>query len=344
MTQALYRKYRPTDFDTVRGQEHVIAVLSAALSKGHVGHAYLFAGTRGTGKTSVARIFAKMLGVEDRDTYELDAASNRGIDDVRALRDAVHTLPFASPYKVYIIDEAHMLTKEAFNALLKTLEEPPAHVIFILATTEMEKLPETIISRCEVHSFKTPTRALLRDHMIATAKEEGYELATDAADLIALLAEGSFRDAHGILQKVLTIASEKKVSGELVATVTGTPSSTLVNDMIRAVAEGKSEDALNAIASAREAGTDMKILGKLLLEKLRVVLLLRFAPAMKESLALEYTPDDITLLETIAHDKTSKVNSALLSRFIDAYAMLDRSAIPGLPLELAIIEATSLSS
>ncbi|HXK39597.1 MAG TPA: AAA family ATPase, partial [Candidatus Paceibacterota bacterium] len=153
MAGALYRKYRPQSFDAVRGQDHIVAVLSSALEKGQVGHAYLFSGTRGTGKTSVARIFAKALGIGEQDTYELDAASNRGIDDVRALRDAVHVMPFGSPYKIYIIDEVHMLTKEAFNALLKTLEEPPAHVIFILATTEFEKLPETIVSRCEVHTF-----------------------------------------------------------------------------------------------------------------------------------------------------------------------------------------------
>lgn len=173
MSQTLYRKYRSKDFSEIKGQDHITSVLSQGITKGSLAHAYLFAGTRGTGKTSVARILATMLGTTERDLYELDAASNRGIDDVRALREEVHTLPFESKYKVYIVDEAHMLTKDAFNALLKTLEEPPAHVIFVLATTELEKLPETIISRCEVHTFKSPLRHVLRDHMIDVAKHEG---------------------------------------------------------------------------------------------------------------------------------------------------------------------------
>lgn len=338
MAGALYRKYRPQNFDAVKGQDHIVSVLSAALKKEQVGHAYLFSGTRGTGKTSVARIFARALGIGDQDTYELDAASNRGIDDVRALKEGVHTMPFASPYKMYIIDEVHMLTKEAFNALLKTLEEPPAHVIFILATTELEKLPETIISRCEVHIFKTPTRALLREHMVATAKEEGSELSPDAADLIALLADGSFRDAHGVLQKVLTVAEEKLISGESVARVMGAPAKERVNDIIAAIRTNNADIALSAIASARESGIDMKVFGRLLMEKLRAVLLLRFSPSIKETLLLEYTPDDIAFLEEAAEEKGSKLNAALLSRFIDAYALLDRSAVPGLPLELALME------
>jgi DNA polymerase-3 subunit gamma/tau len=338
MAGALYRKYRPQSFDAVRGQDHVVAVLSSALEKGHVGHAYLFSGTRGTGKTSVARIFAKALGIGEQDTYELDAASNRGIDDVRALRDAVHTMPFGSPYKIYIIDEVHMLTKEAFNALLKTLEEPPAHVIFILATTEFEKLPETIVSRCEVHTFKTPTRALLREHMVDIASEEGYELSPDAADLIALLADGSFRDAHGVLQKVITVAPEKRVKGEHVAKVTGAPTGERINDVILAIRTSDAEKALQTIASARESGIDMKVFTRLLLEKLRAVLLLRFAPSMRELLEFEYAPDVLVFLEESAKEKGSVINAALLSRFIDAYALLDRSAVPGLPLELALLE------
>jgi DNA polymerase III subunit gamma/tau len=338
MTGALYRKYRPQSFDAVKGQDHIVAVLSAALEKAQVGHAYLFSGSRGTGKTSVARIFAKALGIGEQDTYELDAASNRGIDDVRALKEGVHTMPFSSPYKIYIIDEVHMLTKEAFNALLKTLEEPPAHVIFILATTELAKLPETIVSRCEVHIFKTPTRALLREHMIRIANEEGYELLPDAADLIALLADGSFRDAHGVLQKVITVAPEKTVKGEHVAKVTGAPTGERINEIITAIRTNDAGRALSTIASAREEGSDMKVFGRLLMEKMRAILLLRFAPSMKEQLALEYTPDDIEFLDAAAQEKGSPINSALLSRLIDAYALLDRSAIPGLPLELALLE------
>src|SRR6266436_4362104 len=147
--QTLYRAYRPQDFSEVRGQEHIVKALEAAIKSKKISHAYLFSGGRGTGKTSVARILARELGVTDKDLYEMDAASNRGIDDIRELREGVYAMPFESPYKFYIIDEAHMLTKEAWNALLKTLEEPPAHVIFILATTDIDKVPDTIVSRCQ---------------------------------------------------------------------------------------------------------------------------------------------------------------------------------------------------
>lgn len=341
MSQALYRKYRPQEFKEVKGQDHIVGVLSQGLAKGAVGHAYLFAGTRGTGKTSVARIMARALGTTERDLYELDAASNRGIDDVRALREAVHTMPFESTYKVYIIDEAHMLTKEAFNALLKTLEEPPAHVIFILATTELDKLPETIVSRCEVHTFKSPTRRMLRDHLVAIAHEEGRMLDVDAADIIALVAGGSFRDANGVLQKVITATGEKKITADDAARVTGAPALSLVNDVIMGIAEGAPEAALGAISTASHDGVSMKLFAELILQRLRAVLMLRFAPASKADLSEEYTAEDIELLEKLAQDAKSPINSALLLRFLDASALIDRSAIPSLPLELAVVESVA---
>ena len=181
---ALYRKYRPSSFDDVLGQEHIVKVLKGALKLGNIAHAYLFFGTRGTGKTSVARIMAQELKTSDADIYEIDAASNRGIDDIRELRDSVRTLPFNSDYKVYIIDEVHMLTKEAFNALLKTLEEPPKHVIFILATTELDKVPETIISRCQTFTFKKPTLSVLKDLVLSVSKKENFTLDNAGAELI----------------------------------------------------------------------------------------------------------------------------------------------------------------
>ena len=142
---ALYRKYRPENFGDVIGQDHIVKAISGALKASKVAHAYLLCGPRGTGKTTVARIIAHELGSSVNDVYEMDAASNRGIDDVRYIRESVHTMPFDSKYKIYILDEVHMFTKDAWNALLKTIEEPPAHVIFILATTELEKVPDTIV-------------------------------------------------------------------------------------------------------------------------------------------------------------------------------------------------------
>src|SRR3989344_7019789 len=144
MHTALYRKYRPHTFAEIKGQDHIVSVLENEAKTNKITHAYLFSGSRGTGKTSVARIFAKSLGVNPEDIYEIDAASNRGIDEIRAIREAVHTYPYSSKYKIYIVDEVHMLTKEAWNAFLKTLEEPPEHVIFIMATTEQHKLPDTV--------------------------------------------------------------------------------------------------------------------------------------------------------------------------------------------------------
>ncbi|MBI2046094.1 MAG: DNA polymerase III subunit gamma/tau [Parcubacteria group bacterium] len=334
---ALYRKYRPENFKEVLGQEHVVAGLERALASGKIAHAYLFAGPRGTGKTSIARIVARTIGCTDKDCYEMDAASTRGIDDIRELRESVRTFPFESPYKVYIIDEVHMLTKEAFNALLKTLEEPPAHAVFILATTELHKLPETIVSRCQTYHFKKPTQSILKKMIAKVAEEEGVKLESASADLIALLGEGSFRDAQGVLQKVLGSAEGKKIPHAHVEMITGAPSSELVNDFVKAVA-GK--DASMGIASARKAasaGIDMKLYLYLILQKLRAALLLRFATDMKEAIIEELTAEDFAFAESLAKDKTAALNSAVLSELITAYQSVGKFVIPELPLELALI-------
>ena len=201
---ALYRKYRPATFEDVAGQEAIVTLLTNAIKNNKISHAYLFSGGRGTGKTTVARIFAREIGCNPEDIIEIDAASNRGIDEIRELRDAVRTAPFNSLYKVYIIDEAHMLTKEAANALLKTLEEPPSHVIFILATTDPEKLPPTILSRCQRVNFSSPDHDTLAKRLLHVAKEEGVKLDEESARLIARHGRGSYRDALGILETATT--------------------------------------------------------------------------------------------------------------------------------------------
>ena len=333
----LYRKYRPSSFKEVLGQDHIIKVLSGAINLGNVSHAYLFAGSRGVGKTSIARILAKEVGCTENDLYEIDAASNRGIDDIRELRDSVNVLPFESPYKVYIIDEVHMLTKEAFNALLKTLEEPPKHVIFVLATTEVEKLPDTIVSRCQTFNFKKPSQKVLKDLVLTVAKKEGFELEPVSADLIAVLGDGSFRDTHGILQKVINSSADKKISVEEVEIVTGAPKSQLVNDFIASIAGSDLKKGLEAVNKAAENNVDMKIYAKLILRKLRAVLLLRFAQDMKKILEEGFSEEDFEFIEKLAKSKNSKISSDTIKKVLDAYNRIDGAYISQLPLELLLV-------
>ncbi len=341
---ALYRKYRPQSFSEVLGQEHVVSVLEGSIKEGAIAHAYLFTGSRGTGKTSVARIFAREIGVVERDLYEMDAASNRGIDEIRALREEVHTLPFSSPYKVYVIDECHMLTKDAWNALLKTLEEPPAHVLFILATTELDKVPDTIQSRCQTFTFKKPGTALLKELVTRVASSEGRTLAPEAAELIAFLADGSYRDAHGILQKIIGSSHEKKIDAARVEEVSGAPKGAHVLDVLRGIATNDPEVALGALRRIGESGIDMRVFARLILRALRAVLLLRAAPGMREELRREFAEHEFSVLEEMATTHAATINSRLLSSFLEALPALGLTYVPGLPLELVIIEHTRKNS
>lgn len=332
----LYRAYRPQDWGEVRGQEHVVGVLEKEIKNEKIAHAYLFSGGRGTGKTSVARILAKRLGTSDKDLYEIDAASNRGIDDIRALREGVYAIPFESKYKFYIIDEAHMLTKEAWNAFLKTLEEPPAHAVFVLATTDRDKVPETIQSRCEVFTFKQPTREMLADTVIDVAKKEGFSLERSAAELVGLLAEGSFRDALSILQKVLSVNDGKKIGVEAVEAVSGAPRGELVRQLLTGLAKKDAPGALKALETAVSENMDARLLAKLLIHRMRIVLLMRYAPELAGMLSHELTEADLALAADLSKD--SAVNSEMLRALLDAYSKMAYAAIPHLPLELAIVD------
>jgi DNA polymerase III subunit gamma/tau len=334
--QSLYRIHRPATFADVVGQEQVTKPLEEAARSKKIGHAYLFAGSRGLGKTSVARIFASAIGCTEQDLYEVDAASNNSVEDIRALTEGVYTLPFQSPYKVYILDEAHMLSKGAWNAFLKTLEEPPSHAVFILATTELEKVPETVQSRCQVFEFKKPSRATLALTTAAVAKKEGYALASDAAELIALLAEGSYRDALSILQKVFAGAEGKTLSREMVEAATGAPQREQVHALIHALAGGERGKALAAIENAAKSGADMKLFLELVLEALRAVLLIRHAPELRASLEAELGADEFTAFEKFAAEKS--ITHATLLAFLTAAERIRYAPIPALPLELAVLE------
>lgn len=333
---ALYRKYRPTSFDEVLGQDHIVKVLKGAISLGNIAHAYLFFGSRGTGKTSIARIIAKELKTSENDIYEIDAASNRGIDDIRELRDSVRTLPFDSEYKVYIIDEVHMLTKEAFNALLKTLEEPPKHVIFILATTEMDKVPETIVSRCQTFVFKKPTISVLKDLVLNIAKKEGVKIDNAGAELLAILGEGSFRDTQGALQKVISFSEDKKLSIKEIEEVTGAPGGELVNNFLSALVEEDIQKGFEAIKSAEDQNIDMDIYLKLILIKLRIALLMRYAPEMKKELLEEVADSDVQFFTDLIKEKKGIITSRSLEVLLEAEKNMKFAFIKSLPLELAL--------
>lgn len=334
---ALYRKYRPQSFKDVIGQETVVKALEGSISGGTVAHAYVFAGSRGTGKTSMARIFANALGSSNNDIYEIDAASNNGVDEIRALRDAVHTMPFESKYKIYIFDEVHMLSKNAWNAFLKTLEEPPRHVIFILATTELEKIPETVLSRCQSFRFKKPSHAVLQKLVETVAKKEGYTLEPASSDLIALLGDGSFRDTLGTLQKVLSSSADKKITaGEVEATL-GAPSAHLVNDFINAVVARDFAKGAKVLGEASESVGDMKIFLDLVVRKVRFVLILRFAPGMKGEVQANSSEEDFVLLEKLAKEAGKTLASKELLALLGAYADLRTASVSTLPLELALL-------
>ncbi len=260
--------------------------------------------------------------MSDNDIYEIDAASNRGIDDIREIRDGVAVLPLESKYKVYIVDEVHMLTKEAFNALLKTLEEPPSHVIFILATTEMEKLPETVISRCQVFEFKKPSQAVLKDLVVSVAKKEGFTLEKGAPELIALLGDGSFRDTLSTLQKIVSFSKDSKISMSEVERVTGAPKIESVNSFIAALAEKNIEKGLKIL----EKVDSPQLFGTLVLERVRYILLMKVMKDFKPDLS----DDDINFLK-----KIENINSQTLVAVIDT-VILNKQIGDNSPLELLL--------
>jgi DNA polymerase III subunit gamma/tau len=258
MNQALYRKYRSKSFAEVVGQEHVTKTLEQAIKTGRISHAYLFTGPRGVGKTSVARILAhevNQLAYQGEsihlDIIEIDAASNRRIDEIRELRERVRIAPTSAKYKVYIIDEVHMLTREAFNALLKTLEEPPAHCIFILATTEAHKLPETIISRTQRFEFKPIEASHAVKHLRNIAKKEQIDISPEALELLAEFGSGSFRDSISYLDQ---LSSSKSVSDNDVRRILGLPSQREVLALIRSVLDGDAKGLINSIQAIKEQG------------------------------------------------------------------------------------------
>lgn len=257
--QALYRKYRPKSLQEVVGQEHITDVLANAISQNKINHAYLFTGPRGTGKTSIARIMAHEInqlkyvdGANQLDIIEIDAASNRRIDDIRELREKVHIAPVNAAYKVYIIDEVHMLTAESFNALLKTLEEPPSHVIFILATTEIQKLPATILSRVQRHSFRLIDTTKVADHLAVIAEKESIDINKAAIKLLAEHGGGSFRDSISLLDQLS--AHSASIDEPYVEQLLGVAPKELIGGLLKTIEASDSASALRAVEDLIASG------------------------------------------------------------------------------------------
>lgn len=277
MSQALYRKYRSRSLDEVLGQDHVTNILRRALEQGKIAHAYLLTGPRGVGKTSVARILAHEINQlpydEDAshlDIIEIDAASNNGVDDIRALREKAQVAPVSAPKKIYIIDEVHMLSKPAFNALLKTLEEPPAHVVFILATTDADKLPATILSRVQQFFFRPIPADIMARQLMAIAEKEGFAIEADAARLIAERSRGGFRDGISMLDQLSALASaDKPLSASDVAQYLGLSSAETLENLLELYQQRDAPEALNVLGELEQTGVDPVVLSRQLLSLLR---------------------------------------------------------------------------
>lgn len=338
--QSLYRTYRPKSFADVVGQTAVVHALSSAIAAKKIAHAYVFSGGRGIGKTSIARILARELNVTDKDMYEIDAASHTGVDDIRALRDGVSTLPMESPYKVYILDEAHMLSKSAFNALLKTLEEPPAHVIFMLATTELEKIPDTVLSRCEVYTLERPTRNTLSGVVQNIAKKEGYAISGEAAEVLGMLGDGSFRDTLSLLQQVMTATEGKKIALENVAAVTGAPSHVHVQKVLTALMQGNPSSVLTELSHLRTQHINVLVFMQLLVDTIRAILVTRLAPDLLPTLQEQFSPDAMAYITACAKETDAKipVNSKMLMALLESGKDITHASDPFIYLEVACIQ------
>ena len=354
MAQALYRTWRPALWDEVVGQDHIVQTLKNAIATNRVGHAYLFAGPKGTGKTTSARLLAKGVNclhdsLENRpcnqcanclavnegrfmDLIEIDAASNTSVDDIRDLRDKINFAPSQGRFKVYIIDEVHMLSTSAFNALLKTLEEPPTHVIFILCTTEIHKIPATVLSRCQRHEFRRIPVPLIVDRLKELCRQEKITIDDDALTLIARQATGALRDAISLVDQLSSIST--KINLQIAQDVLGTATNQSVIDLVDACLEGSNGRGLEIIHQALDNGTDPRQYARQMVDYLRDLLIIK----MEAGKHLELTPEVRAVMEAHAAQVSLDRLVGMISVFTNAATDLKANWHPGLGLEIAYAE------
>lgn len=362
MSLVLYRKYRPQRFAEVIGQEHIVKTLTNAIAKGIISHAYLFAGPRGSGKTTIARLVAKSLNCQNQkegefepcnrcsscleimegrsmDLIEIDAASHRGIDEIRELKEGIKISPTKSKYKVFIIDESHQLTKEAANALLKILEEPPSHAIFILATTEIHKMIPTIISRCQRFDFRKLTLPEIVKRLEIISQKEKIKIEKKALELIASIAAGSIRDAESLLDQVQTfVGRDGEIKAEIVKELLGVVDRKLVVEFSDFLFQKKTIEAINYLNELSEKGIDLQEFTNTLINYLRHALILKIFKEGDDLIFSGFTKEELEKLKSqVANFQESELQR-MVSIFLEAQNKMKFSPILQLPLELAIVE------
>lgn len=356
----LARKWRPQTFDDLTGQEHVARILKNALASRKVAHAYIFSGPRGVGKTTTARILAKALNCVNGptpdpcgecpsctevksgssiDVSEIDGASNTGVDNIRDLRERIRYAPSGSRYKVYIIDEAHMLSTSAFNALLKTLEEPPAHVIFVLATTEPKKIPPTVLSRCQHLPFTRITGHKIKERLRTISDAEGIKITSPALDMIARAAEGSMRDSLTILDQLVSFTDD--ITAGEVNDLLGITDSETMTKVTAAVIDGDRQSIIRTVADLADSGTDLKIFARDLLQFIRNLLVMKVTGGADN--IIDVSPEERASLLDLMERTTEEHSALLLSEMIKAEPGIRSAFYPRIALEMILIKLSLLS-
>jgi DNA polymerase-3 subunit gamma/tau len=335
--KTLYLKYRPGSLDEIVGQEELVKVLKNSVATNNISHAYLFSGGRGTGKTTTARAFAKELNIHKDDILELDAASNNGVDEIKNITESVHTLPYFSNYKMYILDEAHMLTKAASNAFLKTLEEPPRHVIFVLCTTDPEKMLETILSRCTKFSLKSPSQETLSKYITDICKKENVKMEKEAVNLVALSGDGSYRDSLSNLQKVLSF-DEEKYTEKFVSQILGVPQISAIFEYLKSL-DGIVDGGVGVeiLKNLEDQSIDPKIFTKEITYFARLVLMARHKLVDEKQIVESYGEHIFEFVKEFLQNKSPKINSLTLAKILEAENISKNSSLPFLVYELLLL-------